>query len=519
MSLLSLALALQLSLPVTATTPDSVRSPFVHPWQVELQSAMLQADLDRPDGDGLRLVALPARLRLGWNGELPREAHESELWVGRGLSTSLRGGVGMRRGPFVLLLVPEIAWSQNRPFDLLASRDSTRSAFASPLNTSGVHSLDLPLRPGMHALARMSPGWSALYADVAIDQLAGRVRGGLTASPLAWGPSWRNGLLLSVHGPGIPRIFVEGEHVTSWGTAHWQLFGGVLTESLFFDRDATNDQRALGGAALAFAPVWLPGIQLGFGRLSLQPTGGTLSLGELLASPFRGSAYASRTHENGSVVPPQADALAMAFARWSHAEHGVTLGIEMAWQEPPTGLRDLLSHSAHTRAFTLSAQWQPPEAHPWAGYARVEVTSLDLERVRFDRPAPADFYSGRAAIQGFTQRGRLLGAVVGPGGQSLWAEAGMPVTAWLTAGAHLGWSRFNNDAFTRERWRNFNRRDSALEAGLRVGLDWRGQQLVVEGGAQRRINYLFQNGFANPLGIRTVSLTNPFVSLAFDWRP
>lgn len=515
MSLFSLALALQIASGATAAAPDSVWSPFEHPW-----TAQLGVEATSQDADSWALLGLPARMLVTWNGALPREAHEGELWSGRGLSTSLRGGVGLRHGVFVAVLAPEIAWAQNRPFDLLQTRDTTRSPFATPLNISGPHSLDLPLRPGMFDLTRLTLGWSALYAEVPVAKLGGRLRGGVSASPLAWGPSWRNGLLLSVHGPGIPRVFVEGQHATAWGQAHWQLFSGVLTESPFFDRVSSNDQRLLGGAALSFAPRWLSDVTLGFGRLAMLPSGGTITAGELFAAPFQGSSYAVRTLDDGTVVPPEADALAMVFARWYQPQHGVTLGAEIAWQEPPTGLRDLLTRAAHTRAFTLSAQWMPPAQSRWAGrYARLEVTSLDLERVRADRPAPVDFYSGRAAIQGFTQRGRLLGAVVGPGGQSVWAEAGLPATEWLTIGGHLGWSRFNNDAFARERWRNFNRRESAIEVGGRVDVGWRGQRVRLEGGVQRRANFLLQNGFANPLGIRTISPVNPFVTLAVDWNP
>ena len=454
---------------------------------------------------------LPARLAVFFNGAIPRAANDGALWSGRGLSTSLRAGFRVSRGPLVVVIAPEILWTQNSPFEVFSGETLTRSSFSSPFHPEGVHSMDLPLRRGSRSAFELGPGGSGVFLDLSRPGITV----GLTAAPTWWGPSVRNALLLSHQAPGIPRVFTSGRHSTALGRVEWNWFTGVLTESPYFDRDPSNDRRSLGGVAVALSPRVLKGLTVGAGHLGLMPWEGSSAPGvaTLVGLAFRGGDLYPDDGETAEI-----DALSMLFASWSIPESGFEFGLEVAWQEAPGTLDDWLTKWAHTRAVTLSFQWRALPGSAGAGwYAEGESTSLDQTRTRYDVAHPPDFYSGRADPHGFTQRGQLLGALAGPGGQSVWAEAGRRISPFVEVGIFAARHRYENDAATRQQYFNFRRRDAAIEGGVRVRAEAGTVLLNLTAGAQHRVNYLFQNGGANPLGLRTVDVTNPFMTLSMDW--
>ncbi len=479
--------------------------------QFDTTGAFLRGGEQQVSGQGAAMEYLPARLAVYGNGALPRAENDGALWSGRGMSWSLTSGLRTRVGPLVVVLAPELLWSQNAPFEIVSGQTDHRSTFSSPFHPEGRNSLDLPLRRGSRALSAVGPGSSGVFAAFA----GGSVVTGVTAAPAWWGPSVRNALLLSHQAPGVPRVFASGRHQPGFGRVEWNWFTGVVTESPFFDRNPSNDRRSLGGFALALSPRLLGGLTLGGGHLALMPWEGskTPGVGTLLGLPFRGDGLDPADGE-----APAVDALTMLFVAWSKPDHGVRFGVEAAWQEPPETLDDWLTKWAHTRAVTVSFRWRAPPGAPGDGwYAEGENTSLDQTRTRFDVPHPPDFYSGRADPHGFTHQGQLLGALAGPGGQGLWVEVGRRVAPNAEVGVFVARNRYENDAAARQEYFNFTRRDVALEGGARVR--GRSAYLLVElaFGIQQRMNYLFQNGQGNPLGLRTIDVANPFLTLALDW--
>jgi hypothetical protein len=473
--------------------------------------AFLRGGEQHVSGYRATMEYLPARLAVYGNGALPRAENDGALWSGRGVSWSLTSGLRARVGPIVLVLAPEVLWSQNAPFEIFSAETDSRSTFSSPFHPEGWNSLDLPLRMGTRASGSVGPGASGVFAEFA----DGSVVAGVTAAPAWWGPSTKNALLLSHQAPGVPRLFASGRHRPGIGLVEWNWFTGVVTESPFFDRDPSNDRRSLGGFALAFTPRVLGGVTVGGGHLALMPWRGSRAppAGGVLGLSFRGGALGTPDGD-----PPAVDALTMLFVAWSKPEQGVRFGVEAAWQEPPETLDDWLTKWTHTRAVTASFGWRAPPGTPGDGwYAQGEHTSLDQTRTRFDEPHPPDFYSGRADAHGFTHRGQLLGALAGPGGQSLWVEVGRRVATEIEVGVFGARSRFENDAAARQQYFNFTRRDVAIEGGARVRGRASGLRADLALGLQQRLNYLFQNGQGNPLGLRTIDVLNPFLTLSLDW--
>jgi hypothetical protein len=179
-------------------------------------------------------------------------------------------------------------------------------------------------------------------------------------------------------------------------------------------------------------------------------------------------------------------------------------------------LRELVIAPQNAQGYTLGAQWAIPAGIDGAlVQLQAEATVTDQTTVLANHP-PADFYTGRTAPQGFTQRGQILGASVGPGGQSQWLSADYVMPNW-SVGVMLQRIRWEDDALYRQPLPNFFRHDVTLLAGLRATARTPLYDFAASIATNRRLSYLFQDGAANPNGLRTVDVPN--LSLTFSATP
>ena len=106
-----------------------------------------------------------------------------------------------------------------------------------------------------------------------------------------------------------------------------------------------------------------------------------------------------------------------------------------------------------------------------------------------------------------TQRGQALGAAAGPGSSTQFLGV-RRVSPTRSIGFSLGRIRWANDALYRQPSANFFRHDVSLIASVSGDLALDAYLVGVRVTAGRRYNYLFQNGSANPGGLRTVDVEN-----------
>ena len=93
----------------------------------------------------------------------------------------------------------------------------------------------------------------------------------------------------------------------------------------------------------------------------------------------------------------------------------------------PHSIRELLEVPQNTQAYTIGLQWVNPQ--PSGGQLRLQGELTYLEQTQFTANRPTqDYYTGQAATQGFTERGQVLGAAIGPGASSQFVGAD-----WLAA--------------------------------------------------------------------------------------
>ena len=465
--------------------------------------------------DRISLSLLRPEMRMVWNSAIPYSLNDGPLWAGRGWNGSVTSGVELwiplsGNASVRLRVAPTLFYSQNRPFQVFASTDPTRSAYANPFHeaASGA-SLDLPHRFGDRHLLGMDFGRSRLAIEwpyVAV---------GATTEGEWWGPGIRNAIVMSNNAAGVPRWFVETHRPvrTRIGAISAKLVSGTLTQSLFFSA-AANENRTLSGLLVQVVPAFDSTLTLGFSRVVYAPVGSEASPFTLtLARSFDALARWENLQGPGR---QRSDQIAALFARWIFPRAGFEVYGEWARMDLPRTATELLVAPHHTGGWTFGFQWARPRGDHRYLRLRSELTYLEQSRVFPDRPTP-DFYSGSGSPHGYTQRGQVIGAAIGPGASSQWLAVDWITPMW-EGGAFVGRVRWDNDAMYRQPAPNFWKHDVSTLSGVRAG--WRSSlaDLSAEITAARRYNYLFQNGIASPGGYRTVDVRNITLALAVTPR-
>jgi hypothetical protein len=459
------------------------------------QSASLGLSLIRPD------------VRTVWNSALPFSLNDGSLWAGRGANVEVSAGVQhvAKFGSFrvELAAAPTIDYSQNKPFPFFTGADPTRSTFSSPWHI-GTRSADLPLRFGNQRLLSVGPGRSRLAVA------RGDVSIGLTSEEAWWGPALRNSLVLSNNAGGVPRAFVRV--VTSrWpriGSIDAQLIAGRLTESLYFDTLTTNDLRALSGLRIEWSVGASRALRLGFARAVYSSIARRGNIADHALD-----AVTNWTRAEGDCTAC-ADQITSFFGRWIFPEAGLEIYGEWGRTLLPRRLSEFLTDPHETQGFTVGGQWVV-RTNTRGQLVRLQAEATNLEQSAIFGRVPGDFYTGARAPQGYTHRGQIVGAAIGPGSSSQFIGGDLLRANWR-AGLFVGRIRWEDDAMFRQRIPSYFHHDVSIFSGIRGGVGTRRTDIDAELSVQRRLNYLFQNGIFNPGGRGTVRIQNVTVALRFS---
>ncbi len=448
------------------------------------------------------------------NSAIATPANDGALWAGRGVSTLVRAGIALRASRVTLVFDPEFTYAQNRGFQTVASgltgQTSTTGPYAAPWYT-GAYSADLPLRFGDLPYATLGWGQSRVSVD------AGPLVAGVSSENQWWGPGVRNALLLGNSAEGMMHAFVQTARPlrTRIGDVEGRAIIGSLTPSLYFRQPAGSPSgRALSGAVVTLRPSADTTVTVGFERMVLTPVhSGFDVFGHALDVLYRNQNLGSGTTPS---TPRSSDQLTGAFARWLLPSARSEVYAEFSRSELPRSVRQFLIAPLYTGAYTLGVAhgWRAPQGA--SVIVRAELTDLEQTRKFSDLPAPPDYYTGRAAPGGFTNRGQVLGAAIGPGSQSQYLGVDYYARTWQF-GTFAERVRNQNDALYRQFAANLARHDVTLGGGVRGGLRLPALDVRGELAATNRLNYLFQNGQSNIFALGTVDVSN--IALRFSLSP
>jgi len=456
-------------------------------------------------------------VRFTWNSDLPSGGNDAALWAGRGANLSLTGGARYRRrltsGLLTVAIVPELDYSHNVPFSIFPGRQPGRSSFSSPWHI-GQSSADLPLRFGDLPVKALGLGQSSVTFAM------NRVAFGASASNEWWGPALRNTLLLSNNAAGVPRLFARTSRPvrTRFGDFEGRAIIGALTESPYFDYDPGNDVRSLSGVLVTYRPAIDTGLTIGLSRLVMARASSSLGVIQhaldvvLYYEPIQSAADTGSTGQSYQ----SNDQLFSLFARWVFPASGFETYVEWSRMELPRSIGEYLEVPQSTQGYTIGLQYAQP--HRNESYFRLqgEVTYLEQTQVLPNRPPP-DYYTGRAAPQGFTQRGQILGAAIGPGSSTQFIGMDWMARSWQ-AGAFAGRTRTENDAMYRLLSPTVAQHDVTIFSGVRGGVRLPWTDVSGELTVGRRLNYLFQNEGFLGIPINNVDIQNVTAAVTLSPR-
>lgn len=354
----------------------------------------------------LRVEVIPLRSSTHYNSAYPRDRNNGALWAGRGLAMGVSGGIAFRWGPLSGAFAPTIAYQQNRGFDLVAT--PPREGLSPFVYRGRTGVIDWPRRPGDQSVRIVDPGQSHLRLDIFPIAI------GLSTENLWWGPGRRNALIMSTTAPGVPHLFLGSSRpVNIWiGKLEGEMIWGRLDESDFFDDDPTNDRRLLASLAFSFEPRWFPGLYLGASRSYLRhlPPTGMPETRVWLLSPYKD------IRDNPGKGEDVDNQLFSVFVRWAPPNSEFEAYFEFGRDDHWYDLKDLAAEPEASAAYTIGFQKVLPSAERWWRVAG-EITQMS-------DPLPAisrglfTFYVHGQLRQGYTHRGRILGAAIGPNGNS-----------------------------------------------------------------------------------------------------
>ena len=476
-------------------------------WTMIRSTSSLMAS--QPRDGRVHIRALSPEVRYTWNSDLPWSPNDGALWAGRGANRLIRAGFVLNAGPVRFIVAPEWITSENRAFQVIPySAPGPRSLWANNFHPLP-ESIDLPFRFGDQAIRIADPGQSSLTIDL------GATAVGVSTENLWWGPGSFNAILLSNNAAGVPHIFARTAHPwrTRFGEFEGQWIAGRLSESGFFDLDTMPRARSLSGLIVTWRPTQVSGFTMGMGRLVMSAApNGVLSVGS--AFDVLRSIGRPNTAPRDSLHRPSSDQIFSVFARMAVPNAGVEGYLEWARFEEPAGLTDLLEFPQHSQGYTIGLQWlRPFRSGSWR--SQIELSYLEPSAALRLRPE-FDSYTSAAVPQGFTNRGQVLGATIGPGSSSQMVATDAIFRRWRIGGQFIR-LRNDNDALFSPYTPFWRLPDVTIAGTLRTSIDMFGFRIGADFTKAVRLNYLYQSYLLNPAsGAKGgVDIPNRTITLSF----
>ncbi len=509
---------------VTAQEVDRMRADQLAKGVAPGQSLLMRSasSLANPPALGNRWIAgelIYPQLLAVRNSGLPFSQNNSSLWAGRGISTRALLGFRLEAPHVSLVFAPQIVASENSYW--LLNHDYFQPLI--PLGYIGrgytfpyyfyTFPIDQPLSFGGRPIRSFDLGESTVMLHAA------GIVVGVSNENQWWGPGIRNAILLSNNAPGFPHVFLRtGRPIrTPAGDLELRWLAGALTESRYFDSLSTNDTRSLAAIGATLQMRWDPNLTIGVARSVYATAEKWEQIPGRLVDVFKGATGSNpgildAIANNEPITLDGRDQLFSLFARWVFPKSGAEVYGEWGRTRPPKSVSDFLKTPNHTQGYTLGLQWR---SEPWGGgtvRGQAEVTQLEQSATFRDRPV-GSWYTSNRVLQGYTNRGHIIGASIGPGASSQFVALDYLRSSWQF-GAFAGRIRWNEDVHSTFGFPDFVsycNHDVSIYPGLRGALNSAFGSISAELTLQNRLNLLFQNKGGCPnngerLDLRTTSL-------------
>lgn len=365
------------------------------------------ADLSFWKGRG-RLLMLPVYTHTQFNQHHPYGWSDGPRIPNRGFQQYASAGVYAKIGFLEMQYRPEVVWAQNKDFD------------SPPHRARGI---DNPERMGSETYREYFRGQSFIKAHL------GPIAMGYSTENIWWGPGQKNAIIMSNNAPGFGHATIHTNRPihTRYGSLEFQWIATALEYSGFYPyprdytvgnwpptmeapaRDTTRTSKYhsyVSAAVFSVQPKWTPGLFIGATRVD-QRRNEPERLFQYLTNVATPSDPVATLQNNGIIS---------VFARYllpkAHAEFYVEMGREDWFWD----MEDLITNPYYTGAWLAGFK----KMYALAGKDRWlevygEVTKIQAPVANYSRSVGYSFYTNGDVPTGWTHRGQVLGAGIGPG--------------------------------------------------------------------------------------------------------
>lgn len=381
--------------------PGNLRNPIntFDPDSTITASNWLIFAANRPTkASAFKFHILPISWQQQYNSKSPAGWNDGAMIPARGYQTMLSAGFFAKAGPLTIQLRPEYVYAENKNYESLDLYGGAP---------------DLPVRFGNGSYDQLDWGQSSIRLNF------GPMSIGLSNENLWFGPGIRNSLLMSNNARGFKHLTLNTIRPirTPIGSFEMQMIGAKLEGSGYSYLDqipANAEWRYLSTFAMSYQPNWLPGFFVGLTRSFQNYNTEVKTFADYvpLFTPFQ------KVNDVNNVTGSDGkDQLASFFARWLFTKAHAEVYVEYGVNDHAYNLRDFNSSPEHSRTYLFGFSKMSSFKGRKDQFIRtsLEITQLSQSIDRMVREAGSWYYHGQIA-QGYTHKGEVLGAGIGPGG-------------------------------------------------------------------------------------------------------
>ncbi len=345
-----------------------------------------------------KILILPFIWQQRYYGHPSNNRNDGAMIPAKGYQSLISAGFYAKAGPLSVQIRPEYVFAGNANFREYRSH---------------LGSADLPVRFGNDPYSKLLWGQSSIRLN--FDPISI----GLSNENLWWGPGKQNSILMSNTAPGFKHLTLNTSRPirTPIGSLETQLIAGRL-EGSGYKAGLPDDWRYLSGLVFSYQPRWLPGLFLGMNRsFQIYHEDMDNSFGDYI--PILQAFQKIKTNEFGK----RRDQLTSVFARWLLTGSKAEVYFEYGKNDHSWNTRDFLMSPYHSRAYTLGMNKLMPYKGKEDEFIQfgVELTHMEQSIDRILRSA-GEWYMHSEVLHGYTNRGEVLGAGIGPGGNLISAN-------------------------------------------------------------------------------------------------
>ncbi len=380
----------------------------------------------------IKIKSLGIDYFIEYNSHHPYNRNNGTMIPNRGYQHIISPGLYVKFGPLSVQFKPEHHLAENRKFDTFWEGHY-------PVIWSKRYRLwnriDMPERFGNKIHNKTTFGQSSIRLNWKNMSL------GISSENIWWGPSIRNSIMMSNHAQGFNHITFNSIKPleTKIGNFEWQFITGRLESSGFKPTGSektyagtniyipkmneyleTDDWRYLQGITLSYSPKWINGLSLGLIRwtqmYSALVKGKYTWLEKGKNTYFPLFTYIFRRDNSNVDYEIQTNEALGLFMKWLWKDSNAEFYFEFHHNDSKINLRDLILDSDHSRAATIGLQkiFNIKNSNFLFSW---EWTQMEQTAGRLVRNA-SSWYEHYTVLDGYTNRGEVLGSSIGPGSNS-----------------------------------------------------------------------------------------------------